>query len=483
MKHTSSALFICLAALALCSCEDTPSGTVMPIHLASDTCTYNGMCISGVCDLATGQCVECLRNEDCLNPATPLCRTDINQCVQCLSTDDCSAGFCNTTSNKCGECASHADCTDPDKPVCNAAAMKCEPCTQNSSNELLCSEVNPDTPVCILSGPHQGRCGECMEPDDCASGVCVLNVCKDCDSSHPCADPNTFCENIGLNANLCVSCNDKVTCPAGLVCTPNGGCVQCFENMHCYHEDAPVCDVTRNVCVPCTAETQALTCTKDRPVCDETIFQCVTCLPSDANSGNDTCLAIDPEKPFCLADPDNSLNNTCITCNSTTDGGQCIADPSAPICRIDEATGAGACTPCTNSEQCRAKDNTPDLCDTKTGACVECLQVSDCAGGMLFCEQGQCMNCRSNDDCQSGQCLNGLCYECASDAECTTPERPICVLDSNSRLDHLCVECDPAGTPQAQADQCGGQLCNEITGKCDPCTTDTEPTAPNSGLI
>ncbi len=243
-----------------------------------------------------------------------------------------------------------------------------------------------------------------------------------------------------------------------------------------------MCDVTRNVCVPCTAESQALTCPKDRPVCDETIFQCVTCLPTDGNSGNDTCLAIDPEKPYCLADPDNSLNNTCITCNSTTDAGQCLTDASAPICRIDETTGAGTCSPCTNSEQCRVKENTPDLCDTKTGACVECLEVTDCAAGMLFCEQGQCMNCHSNDDCQSGQCLNGLCYECASDEDCSTPERPVCLLDSNSRLNHLCVECDPTGTSEAQSAQCGGRICNEITGKCDPCTSDDDCTLADRGI-
>jgi hypothetical protein len=53
-----------------------------------------------VCDLAAGECVQCLLDDGCTAPGAPWCRGDTHQCVECLADAYCPAGaWC--AANRC----------------------------------------------------------------------------------------------------------------------------------------------------------------------------------------------------------------------------------------------------------------------------------------------------------------------------------------------------------------------------------------------
>lgn len=72
--------------------------------------------------------------------------------------------------------------------------------------------------------------------------------------------------------------------------------------------------------------------------------------------------------------------------------------------------------------------------------------------------------CNDTDDCNkdghSGVCVNGMCQECAADADC----KPGFKCQANS--------CVPAVECSVNADCSGGRVCKD--GKCEACTEDAE---------
>ncbi len=106
----------CPSYLPTCLNAVCSVGCVLP-----DSGTY---CLSGVCQLSTGYCVDCLQDMDCLLPNLPRCSADLdagNACVQCLAASDCGdAGPCNGAVFSCGTCASDADCPTA-APTCLGA--------------------------------------------------------------------------------------------------------------------------------------------------------------------------------------------------------------------------------------------------------------------------------------------------------------------------------------------------------------------------
>jgi len=153
----------------------------------------------GSCDLAkvchpSQGCVDCLIDEDCVDPGKPRC-SPLYQCVECADNGDCTGGeVCYPAKGECGpSCESDQDCLDsgkdkakqcddntgicyeclepgdcpPDK-ICNPAVGKCVRCIYDTD----CSQGEPR---CKLPG---GDCVECLVIPDCQPGeICVLNTC------------------------------------------------------------------------------------------------------------------------------------------------------------------------------------------------------------------------------------------------------------------------------------------------------------------
>lgn len=104
-------------------------------------------------------------------------------------------------------------------------------------------------------------------------------------------------------------------------------------------------------------------------------------------------------------------------------------------------------TDCASSSHCIGRAATP-VCDTLTGACVECTAASQalCAASGEVCrdEGHECVGCNTNDDCTEGAPHCGgdnECGACVNDSECAKYGK---VCDAGQ-----CVECTVA-TEQTQ---------------------------------
>ncbi len=71
------------------------------------------------------------------------------------------------------------------------------------------------------------------------------------------------------------------------------------------------------------------------------------------------------------------------------------------------------------------------------GSDFQCLSDSDCGKSAPFCQQGECVPCRSNGDCTDPlkpHCTPEGCRQCLSDAHCPNKQLPSCV-------DGTCLPC------------------------------------------
>jgi len=79
-----------------------------------------------VCDMASNECVQCLKGSDCKAPV-PACDVATNTCVECTKNGDCKGAakpFCDTTAQQCVACLKQADCTSATASACNAGRAR-----------------------------------------------------------------------------------------------------------------------------------------------------------------------------------------------------------------------------------------------------------------------------------------------------------------------------------------------------------------------
>jgi Cys-rich repeat protein len=125
------------------------------------------------------------------------------------------------------------------------------------------------------------------------------------------------------------------------------------------------------------------------------------------------------------------------------------------------------------NQVCSARD---PYCDQQSGTCVECLTNDQCQSDQdnPYCDPGnhECVQCLNSDQCGSGQTCDPQQLECrdtcTSSDQCADPALPLCHPDRQ-----VCVEClqntdctDPA-SPYCAAD-----------GECAECLTDSDCVAP-----
>ncbi|MBR4984441.1 MAG: DUF2135 domain-containing protein [Proteobacteria bacterium] len=84
-----------------------------------DKCRPEGKiitCVEGICDPATGDCVECLSASDCKTLENPVCGD--KKCMPCDAAHDCHNGKCDVNTGRCVECLADADCVLRERGVC-----------------------------------------------------------------------------------------------------------------------------------------------------------------------------------------------------------------------------------------------------------------------------------------------------------------------------------------------------------------------------
>lgn len=348
-------------------CQTQPLNDYDNATYCQPGCASNAECGGQICDLSSGQCVECLNALDCApgyicDGATRTCRTGGAPCgnsAQCQFFEVCLAGFC------IDPCAAGPCQGNVNQPFCfpdefTPNGYTCETCI----DDIDCPA---QTPFCI--GPPS-QCVECIADAQCPGSTCNIgtytcNAPAGCTSNAQCTDPaRPLCD---AATQDCVQCFGDTECAPGWVCD-NGTCITppgCTSNANC-PPAAPICDTMNGACVQCVADAD---CGAGQS-CD---------------GANGVCMAGPPTGGVCATSAECAPGQVCDgavcidPCNPTNPCG----DPNFPTCIADEfAAGFYRCTSC-QEVPC----GTGDVCVQSPGNLYQCVPA--CGSGCG--SQGACL--------------------------------------------------------------------------------------------
>lgn len=386
------------------------------------------------------------------------CRTERTTGSECMASDQCRSGFCvggvccgTACTGQCEVCnasASRGTCT----PVTGAPPAGHMPCSgTGTACGGTCNGVNGAT--CTYPGTATqcgtGSCsaGTVIAPSVCngmgactpgASAMCAPYVCgttacrTDCTTNANCAAGN-YC-------NAMMHCVPLI--PPGGACTTAGSCASgnCVDGVCCN-------TACNGQCEACNLDGHGGTCTP------------VTGVPRGA-------------RPACTG-----AGTACGgTCNGTLTTA-CTYPDATTACREASCMGGSAtlAATCDGMGTCPMPSTTPCApfaCGT-TACRTDCTTMADCAAGNT-CIAGVCVGLRPNGgmcttatECQSGQCVDGVCCDTACDGQCQA-------CDNAGSLG----TCGPVtGAPHGMRTACAGT--GTCAGTCDGMNT-TACTFPNT---
>jgi hypothetical protein len=201
-------------------------GDVAPIESGGgcDNCADESL----VCDVETGQCVQCVTDDECAYLGNDVCLS--NHTCGCTADAQCAGRAvgtrCVSTAQQCG-CDSPADCPSASAPACATAHQ----CGCGSNAECAGDAGAPGYDVCDTA---TGLCVECVTDSDCTdpnNRVCdpTTNLCLPCRTSADCAqnvdgpvcgDLGQYTAGIGMCG--CLVDSDCVGHAGGPDCVSNG---------------------------------------------------------------------------------------------------------------------------------------------------------------------------------------------------------------------------------------------------------------------
>ncbi|MBI2390827.1 MAG: hypothetical protein HYV09_14650 [Deltaproteobacteria bacterium] len=393
-----------------------------------------GVCSQGYC-CATSCAAPCAACDfpGSIGTCTGSCGTACAGDANCRSTAFCDAGVCTAKKANGGTCVGARECASGkcvDGYCCESA------CTATCYACDVPGRLGRCSPE--FSGmPHGTRSNTCA-PYACNWGGC-LTQCSGTDSY--CAT-GYYCKYDSFTTVWsCVAKQANGTaCGAGNVCTSG----TCYSG---------VCCASSN-CEPyatCGTGTCPTTCSAD-----------ASCSPGYYCGSGGTCIAKRDNGVACTAGR-QCQTGSCVdgVCCSSSCAGQCEA------CDVEGSVGS-----CTTGFLGPAHGSRPScspyVCNW--GSCVSDCSGSDsyCATG-FFCGGSSCtakyvngVSCTGGNQCQSGQCVDGVCCNATCTASCSA-----CNLPGTTGT------CSPVGSGQP----IGGRTCGDyacVSGSCaTSCTADT----------
>ncbi len=212
-----------------------------PECLEDVSCAVRQICVRGFCTQGCRGDNDCPTGEVCGGTDAPRCTSTL----ACRADNDCGADTprCHPSLAVCVACLNTTDCTDTEN-VCLI--------------EPACSR---DERPCV---GQDYQCGQCTSNNQCASGVCDLELGR------------------------CVECSADTDCAGSLVCDPDLRiCTTCFDNSHC-QEPRPSClrTPTGGQCVLCALDEDC----GDGGTCNRDTLSCEGCRSdSDCRGDNLRC--------------------------------------------------------------------------------------------------------------------------------------------------------------------------------------------------
>ena len=491
---------------------DAAGGCTLP---NGEACSAGAQCVSGFC--ADGVCC----NAACAGPCAACTATKkgtgadgacgsiqngLDPDSECAGATSCNGNAACATFTTGTACTLAAECASgfcADGFCCNSAcATACQACSAakrgggtNGQCGAIATGTDPDAEcagalVCDAAGACKlPDAQSCAANAECVGGFCVDGVCCNtacgascmaCSNAKKGFGPDGVCGNIqnGLDPDSecggATVCNGSAACallPVGTACGANNECqsVACVDGFCC----GSACSS------PCEA-----------------------CSAAKKGSGtNGTCGAI-----LSGLDPDSECAGL-LVCNGANackmpNGGVCAANAEClgGFCADGVCCNtacSGACQACTAAKKGSGADGTCGNIVGGTDPDSECSGNASCsgAGACLLLTNG--MLCSLNTECQSAQCVDGvccnttcsgLCQACSAakkgsgadgtcgnvavstdpDSECpgaTSCNGTVCALFANGSLCTLNAECSSG---QCADGVCCNGACN---GLCQACTT------------
>lgn len=246
LKLVLNALLVITLFASACSDDPEPTNRCADVE-----------CEGGVCDSATGECINpasCEDADDCLSGFV----CEDNACVEAVTNDcrldGCERGECD---NGSGECVNAGSCTAGSEEVRCLEGFRCVSavCTDEASfcEDLNCQrgECSFEELECVDSETCEAD-SDCLAGNYCDDGTCAANTCDanmvdcargvcdaatgECVNPESCAAP-TEC----LDDNLCV----------GGACTPASEACDCPGNQICQYDEGTLsvsCEVNPEGC-------------------------------------------------------------------------------------------------------------------------------------------------------------------------------------------------------------------------------------------
>ena len=147
---TRSLLALAVLAGAM-SCGDANSDLIEPVAVVRRGCQSRADCSSAtpICDVPSGDCIECLSNADCPTAERHLCDPDTHGCAECTMDSDChsTTETCSKFLGACAvRCTTVAQCPITTDPYCNMVIGFCIECQTNADCKSSAQ------PVCHTNG-------------------------------------------------------------------------------------------------------------------------------------------------------------------------------------------------------------------------------------------------------------------------------------------------------------------------------------------
>jgi len=441
----------------------------------ANQCT-SGFCTDGVCcdNVCSGLCQACTTalkggglNGQC--GAIVAGQDPQNECDQepastCGKTGTCNgAGSCalytNGTVCQGATCAGNtlvnADtcngagvCIDGGTMSCGAFSCNAGSCLGTCTNDTQCASGNYCNLLMNTCTPKLGQGTLCSGNNQCALGFCVDGVCCDngCTTEcKSCAVPGS----VGTCTNVPAQQTDNSPACLGLqVCNGAGKCVDtngqpCSTNNECFSQACIDLVCCENAC----------------------LGTCRACSNTKTNQPNGTCAPIASN-----SDPDNECVGLTVcdgvgSCTKLPNGATCSAGTECTsnfcvdnVCCENSCTGS--CKACTAAKT-GGVDGTCGNVAADTDPDSEC--TTECNGSGA-CEAANGSGCMTGSQCQSGNCVDGVCCNTACNGPCQSCSKVagVCSPDFVGQQD-LCSMgsiCDASGN------------CKKPTG--DSCTLGTE---------
>ncbi len=480
----------------------------------SSPATVGTSCNDGggkVCD-GLGACVICNVDADCMAPA-PKC--SMNVCVPASCNDgvkngnetdvDCG-GACGPTCGTGDVCGMAGDCADGVCAGGTCAAATCNDGVKNG-NETdkdcggggACAKCAPNKTCNVNADCVGNQCsgagGTCVP--NCNDGVknnaevgvdCGGGTCAGCSIGGPCAQDNDCAGG--------AYCDPSQTCvakkPAGNACLTNNQCAlgNCVDGVCCNTGCNGLCQACNlpgalGACSPIAAGQDPIDeCAGAASLCDGA-GACKKANGQTCAAAGECALGLCVDGYCC----NSACSGTCIACNVAGTLGTCSPVPAGQ----DPANECAGAVNCNGNGACGSLLGNGSACsigtECQSGNCIDGLCCNTTCGGLCMAcnvagSAGTCTNIPNMQD-PANECANGACngaalckldngQGCAAGSACLSAT---CVdgVCCNAACSGTCAACNVAGSvgtcasvPSGQdpASECAGAVSCNGAGAC-----------------